>query len=454
MSGNDKFSDFFNTSWLNYTGRTLQQESGEGWQQSVHPDDVARCTKIYNESFESRQPFVAEYRLRRFDGVYRWILDNAVPRYDPEGKFIGFISACMDIDDEKKFNEKIQASELLFKTITNISPVGLWMTDAQGNINFVNDTWINWTGISLENQYNFGWLDTVLPDDKELMYKQFMSNMPTMQKFTYEFRFKSSSGQVRWGLSEGFPYFDDNGNFGGYAGSVTDITDRKQNEILKNDFLAVASHELKTPLTSIKAYSQLLSKTYEKVNDAFLKNGLTKVETQVNKMTKLVADFLNLSKLESDKFSVELEKFDINELVRDIASDIQMVAINHTIVLERRRPVFVIADKEKISQVVTNLLNNAVKYSPEDKNIQVSLKEEDGWVRVSVIDKGIGIKPGEHEKIFQRFYRSAFNDNISFSGFGIGLYISAEIIKKHNGKIGVVSEEGRGADFYFMLPTV
>ena len=276
MSGNDKFSDFFNTSWLNYTGRTLQQESGEGWQQSVHPDDVARCTKIYNESFESRQPFVAEYRLRRFDGVYRWILDNAVPRYDPEGKFIGFISACMDIDDEKKFNEKIQASELLFKTITNISPVGLWMTDAQGNINFVNDTWINWTGISLENQYNFGWLDTVLADDKELMYKQFMSNMPTMQKFTYEFQFKSSSGQVRWGLSEGFPYFDDNGNFGGYAGSVTDITERKQNEILKNDFLAVASHELKTPLTSIKAYSQLLSKTYEKVNDAFLKKWIDK----------------------------------------------------------------------------------------------------------------------------------------------------------------------------------
>lgn len=275
-----------------------------------------------------------------------------------------------------------------------------------------------------------------------------------MQKFTFEFRFKSSSGQLRWGLSEGFPYFDDNGNFGGYAGSVTDITERKQNEILKNDFLAVASHELKTPLTSIKAYSQLLSKTYERANDAFLKNGLTKVETQVNKMTKLVADFLNLSKLESDKFSMDLEKFDINELVRDIASDIQMVAINHTIVLERRRPIFVIADKEKISQVVTNLLTNAVKYSPEDKNIQVTLKMEDGWVRVSVVDKGIGIKPGEHEKIFQRFYRSAFNDNISFSGFGIGLYISAEIIKKHNGKIGVVSDEGRGADFYFMLPVV
>ncbi|HEX6193677.1 MAG TPA: PAS domain-containing protein [Chitinophagaceae bacterium] len=454
MSGNDKFSDFFNTSWLNFTGRTLQLESGEGWQESVHPEDLARCIKVYNESYELQQPFVIEYRLRRFDGVYRWIVDNAVPRYDQEGKFIGFISACMDIDDEKKFNEKLQASELLFKTITNISPVGLWMTDAQGNNNFVNDTWINWTGITLENQYNIGWLDPVLPEDREIMYSQFITNMPTMQKFTFEFRFKSSSGQLRWGLSEGFPYFDDNGNFGGYAGSVTDITERKQNEILKNDFLAVASHELKTPLTSIKAYSQLLSKTYERANDAFLKNGLTKVETQVNKMTKLVADFLNLSKLESDKFSMDLEKFDINELVRDIASDIQMVAINHTIVLERRRPIFVIADKEKISQVVTNLLTNAVKYSPEDKNIQVTLKMEDGWVRVSVVDKGIGIKPGEHEKIFQRFYRSAFNDNISFSGFGIGLYISAEIIKKHNGKIGVVSDEGRGADFYFMLPVV
>lgn len=454
MSGNDRFADFFNTRWLNFTGRTLGEERNEGWQENVHPDDLEHCTTVYRESYVAQRPFTVEYRLRRIDGVYRWILDNAVPRYSHDGEFIGFVSACMDIDDEKKFNEKLQANELMFKTITNVSPVGLWMTDAEGTNNYINDTWLNWTGISLNESPVYGWMEPVMAEERDSIHQQFLASLALRQKYSAEFRFLHKDGQVRWGLAEGFPYYDDSGYFGGYAGSVTDITERKQTELLKNDFLAVASHELKTPLTSIKAYAQLLSQTYEKANDAFLKNGLMKMENQVNKMTKLVADFLNLSKLESEKFRLDLELFDINELVREIAIDIQMVAINHTILLERKRPVFVTADREKISQVVTNLLINAVKYSPEDKNINVSLKEADGWVTVSIADKGIGIKAGEHEKIFQRFYRSEFNNNISFSGFGIGLYISAEIIKRHNGKIGVISEEGKGADFYFQLPVV
>ncbi|HEX5653106.1 MAG TPA: PAS domain S-box protein [Chitinophagaceae bacterium] len=328
MSGNDKFSDFFNTSWLRFTGRRLEQEIGEGWQEGVHPDDLENCITVYNHSFSKQQAFDIEYRLRRYDGDYRWIKDNAVPRYSPDGRFIGFISACMDIDDIKKMSQQ------------------------------------------------------------------------------------------------------------------------------KDDFLSVASHELKTPLTSIKAYAQLLSRTYEKANDAFLKNGLGKVENQVNKMTKLVTDFLNLSKIESDKFRLHPERFDISSLVAEIAADIQMVAINHTFILNRSQPVYVLADKEKISQVITNFLNNAVKYSPEEKDIQVTTQVNANWVTVSVADQGIGIKPDEHDKIFQRFYRSEFNNNISYSGFGIGLYISSEIIRRHQGKIGVISEVGNGAEFYFKLPVI
>jgi signal transduction histidine kinase len=102
--------------------------------------------------------------------------------------------------------------------------------------------------------------------------------------------------------------------------------------------------------------------------------------------------------------------------------------------------------------VLANFLNNAIKYSPDDKNIGVAVSKEGMNIRVSVTDKGIGIKPEEHEEIFQRFYRSKFNNNISFSGFGIGLYISAEIIRRHNGNIGVESSEGKGSTFYFTLP--
>jgi|GEM_PF-697336 len=452
MSGEDKFSDFFNTSWLDFTGRSIEQERGDGWLASVYPEDVNFCREIYERSYAARRPFNIEYRLRRKDGVYRWISDNAVPRFDGNGEFIGFISACRDIEDEKRFNLRLQESELLFKTITNVSPVGLWMTDETGRNNFVNDTWIQWTGMALERQFANGWMRVVIAADQEYVSKKFQQAFNSRKPFHAEFRIKRKDGQVRWVLSEGSPYFDIEGNFAGYAGSVGDITERKEDEIRKNEFLAVASHELKTPLTSVKAYTQLLASTYQKTNDNFLKNALGKVENQVNKMTKLVGDFLNLSKIESDNFELDTEIFDMSKLAREVVSDIQMVAVNHRIRVLDGEVVKVNADSEKIAQVVTNFLNNAIKYSPEEKEITVYVSRENEKARLAVTDKGIGIKPEEHQKIFQRFYRSRFNQNISYSGFGIGLYISAEIIQRHEGSIGVESEEGKGSTFYFTLP--
>ncbi|MBC7946366.1 MAG: PAS domain S-box protein [Chitinophagaceae bacterium] len=452
MSGTDKFADFFNISWLNFTGRTMSQESGDGWLEGVHPDDRPRCVAVYNEAHAKEQAFAIEYRLRNRHGLYRWISDNAVPRVTPEGKFIGFISASRDIDDEKRFNEKLKESELLFKTITNVSPVALWMTDAGGKNNYVNDTWLEWTGMAQERQHDRGWMSSMIEADREGVGRHFNICFEKREVFSAEFRYKRKDAEVRWVYSEGSPYYDIDGVFAGYAGSVVDITERKQDEIRKNEFLAVASHELKTPLTSVKAYAQLLASKYEKTQDAFLNNAVLKIDNQVNKMTKLVGDFLNLAKIESDKFQLNTERFAIMELVKEISYDMQLVSGQHKIVVEQREEVEVVADREKIAQVITNLLNNAVKYSPEDKNILISVGRKNGQAKVSVIDKGIGIKREEQEKIFERFYRSKFNNNISFSGFGIGLYISAEIIRKHSGDIGVESEFGKGATFYFTLP--
>jgi signal transduction histidine kinase len=171
-------------------------------------------------------------------------------------------------------------------------------------------------------------------------------------------------------------------------------------------------------------------------------------------MTKLVSDFLKLSKIESGKFQLNPDGFELGELVNEIAGDIQMVAASHKIIVEKAAPARVQADRERISQVLTNFLNNAVKYSPDNKEINVRMKRSPGYVTVMVEDRGIGIRKDEHQKIFERFYRASANNNTAFSGFGIGLYISAEIIRRHGGTIGVDSEEGRGSCFYFTLPSV
>lgn len=247
------------------------------------------------------------------------------------------------------------------------------------------------------------------------------------------------------------PIKNNKGTIIGASKIARDITDKKRDEQRKNEFLAVASHELKTPLTSIKAYAQLLTRTYRTKDDSFLVNALSKIENQVNKMTNLVGDFLNLSKIESDKFEIKIKSFDLQDLIDEIASDMQFVSLNHRILVKDKKPVEVLADRERIGQVITNLLTNAVKYSPEKETIIISTTHRNDSIRVMVEDKGIGIGPEEHDKIFQRFYRSKFQENIS-SGFGIGLYISAEIIRRHNGKIGVESDAGKGATFYFTLP--
>lgn len=452
MTGNEKYAGFHNTSWLNFTG--IKHEHGyiHDWTEAVHPDDLENYLSIYENAYRNQEPFHREYRLRRFDGQYRWISDHAVPRYDNHNNFIGFISACMDIDDEKSFNERLRASELLFKTIANVSPVALWMTDDQGRNNFVNETWLEWTGKPMEEHMDDGWLSAVVDSDRQHVIDICTRSLQRREHFLVEFRLNRKDGQVRWMVSEGGPYYSIEKEFCGLAGSVADITERKQQEMQKNDFLAVASHELKTPITSIKAYTQLLGKTFEKTDNDFVKNALVKMENQVNKMTKLVSDFLKLSKIESGKFQLDPEMFDINELVREIAGDIQMVSSSHRIAVNTIAPSVVNADRERVSQVITNFLNNAVKYSPDNKDILVNVIREDDSVKVMVQDRGIGIRKEEHQKIFERFYRANGSANTSFSGFGIGLYISAEIIRKHGGRIGVDSEEGKGSCFYFALP--
>jgi PAS domain S-box-containing protein len=452
MSGNEKYAGFYNTSWIQFTGRSAEHEHLEQWHEAVHPDEVAEYMRVYDHAFNDQEPFQREYRMKRHDGQYRWISEHAVPRYDNAHNFIGFIGAARDIDDEKRFNERLQASELLFKTIANVSPVGLWMTDVNGKNNFVNDTWVEWTGISIDEHYDEGWIAAVLEADKGYVLDVCKKSFEARENFAVEFRVKRKDGQTRWMLSEGGPFYNNDKQFAGIAGSVADITERKQEEILKNDFLAVASHELKTPITSIKAYTQLLAKTYEKTENEFLKSALVKMENQINKMTKLVSDFLNISKIESGKFQLNIESFDLSKLVTEVASDIQLVSVNHNILVKETEPVFVHADRERIAQVITNYLNNAVKYSPDNKQITVKIQSTGKYVTVSVADKGIGIRQEEHKKIFDRFYRAEANTNTAFSGFGIGLYICAEIIRRHGGETGVKSTEGKGSVFYFTLP--
>jgi two-component system sensor histidine kinase VicK len=291
----------------------------------------------------------------------------------------------------------------------------------------------------------------VHPDDKEIVINAFDEAYNT-GVYHYEVHIIWSDGSLHWISTKGKQTSDAEKNNIRILGTVLDITESKSDEIRKNDFIAMASHELKTPLTSIKSYIQILAKKLVNTEDNFVINALSKANFQVNKMTDLIHGFLDLSRLESGKLQLKWDQFDINELINDTITEFTQAANSHIINFEPLGILNINADRDKIGQVISNFLSNAIKYSPRGSTITITSKTTDCGISVSVSDLGVGIKPKDQKKLFQRFYRVDSEKTMTVSGFGIGLYLASEIIQRHKGKIGVESAEGEGSTFHFSLP--
>jgi PAS domain S-box-containing protein len=248
------------------------------------------------------------------------------------------------------------------------------------------------------------------------------------------------------------PIQDSNGEITGASKIARDISEKKQDELRKSDFIGMVSHELKTPLTSLTALVQVLQIKLEKSDDPFIGSALMKANLQVKKMGKMISGFLDVSRLESGKIIIDKQEFNLEELILEILSEAELTVSSHQILLEPCQALSIHADRDKISSVISNLVSNAVKYSPKGKTITVRCEVMENNAVVSVKDEGMGIKARDIDKLFERYYRVDTNHTRHISGFGIGLYLSAEIIQRHNGRIWVESESGVGSTFYFSLP--
>jgi signal transduction histidine kinase len=248
------------------------------------------------------------------------------------------------------------------------------------------------------------------------------------------------------------PIRDNQGNIIGASKISRDISEQKRDEQRKNDFIGMVSHELKTPLTSLTAILQVLQAKMSKSEETFIPGALERANVQVKKMAKLINGFLNVSRLESGKFMIVKEKFKLDELLDEIISETELTLAQHVIHFDNCDSVQVYADRDKIGSVVSNLMSNAIKYSPGSGIVDVRCRVEGRRAIVSIQDYGMGVKRHEREKLFDRYYRVQGGSANLISGFGIGLYLSAEIIRHHDGEIWVESEYGHGSTFYFSLP--
>jgi len=258
------------------------------------------------------------------------------------------------------------------------------------------------------------------------------------------------TGEEKWVRATGRVFEDQHGNATEYSGLFIDITEQKLDELRKNDFIGMVSHELKTPLTAINGFVQVLQRKAKKDEDNYAIIALDKAHSQIRKMTTMINGFLNVSRLESGKLLIEKSNFNLDELLKETIEETYISQSSHQIILNPTCNVVLNADRDKIGNVISNLISNGLKYSDNGTRLEVTCKLHDTQVEIQIKDEGIGIKPDDIEKLFERYYRVQGNHTIS--GFGIGLYLSAEIIERHGGRIWAESEEGKGSVFHFTLP--
>ncbi|WNI37242.1 response regulator [Chryseobacterium sp. SG20098] len=317
-----------------------------------------------------------------------------------------------------------------------------------GTVDFVNGKWYEYS----DSEQNF---PEIYPDDPDIT-EEFERCRKKGKALELEVRIKNVvSGNYRYHLLRVTPVFDE-GRIKNWVGTFTDIDDQKKVEKEKDEFLSIASHELKTPLTSIKAYVQLLERKLKLDKESSEAGFVAKVQGQIEKLNTLITDLLDVSKIENGKLKINKKPVNLENLINNAIETIIQTHDQREVKIERhgtKPDILIPLDEIRIEQVLINFLTNAIKYSPDNNQVIVTtfVDEEAEEVRVNVTDFGIGIPDFKQDAVFKKFYRVE-ESSLQFQGMGIGLFICSEIIKQHHGSVGVSSIVDEGSTFYFTLP--
>ncbi|SEM34702.1 hybrid sensor histidine kinase/response regulator [Chryseobacterium taichungense] len=318
----------------------------------------------------------------------------------------------------------------------------------KGTVDFVNCKWYQYSKSAKE-------FPETHPDDFNIR-EEFERCRKKGTALELEIRIKNiESGNYRYHLLRVTPVYDGD-IIKNWVGTFTDIDDQKKVEKEKDEFLSIASHELKTPLTSIKAYVQLLERKLKLDKESAEAGFVTKVQDQIEKLNTLITDLLDVSKIENGKLKINKKPTNLENVISNAIDTILQTHDENRVKIKRdgiKPDILIPLDEIRIEQVLINFLTNAIKYSPKNNQVIVTtfVDEEEQEVKVNVTDFGIGIPDFKQEAVFRKFYRVE-ESSLQFQGMGIGLFICSEIIKQHHGNIGVSSKVDEGSTFYFTLP--
>lgn len=449
-----------NVSYVNPSGIKLMgfdslAEARRHNSEYVMPDNASLVNETIYNALMTEGMWSGEVNLRNFKtnevipafGTTMLVYDSLTQQ--PQGR----ATIVRDLRPERAARKALMESEQLFRNIATALPLILWMSNTKGEITFINQKWVEFLGLPPKDHFDGAiWHNAIVEEDVTKTVQAYYHAMQTATTLSMEYRVRRLDGRIVWTYSIGQPQFDAQGTYTGFLGYTIDISSQKELQRQKDEFIGIASHELKTPVTSIKAYAQLLKEMFAKHGETLETQMLTKMDGQITKLTTLIGDLLDVTKIQAGKLQFNDAYFNFDKLADEVVEDLQRTTNRHQIIRKFDTIGTVYGDEHRIGQVITNFLTNAIKYSPNADTIVVTTRKTNNEVQLSVQDFGIGIPQDNLEKVFEQFYRVSNNKQHLYPGLGLGLYIAAEIIRREGGRIGVESTEGKGSLFYFVLP--
>lgn len=392
-----------------------------------------------------KNKFTGEDRILYVDYFYQ-------PLTDLNGQITAVLATVLDVTEKVRSRNIIEEAEAKLRLAIDSSELGTWFIDAQSRTLTASARLKEIFGFYSDEEMSLqAAFDQIMPEYRDGVIAGLDSAIITGSSFDMEYSLKGyRDGNIRWVRSTGKLYSKDAFSKANFSGTVQDITQRKLEEQRKDDFLSIASHELKTPVTTLKASLQLLKRYRDNMLHPMVPRLVDQSNASVLKITGLIDDLLNTTRTNEGQLHLRYRQFNIYSMLDACCTHIR-IREKYELILQGNKELMIEADEARIDQVVVNFVNNAVKYAPDQREIYLIIEDLGDHAKISVKDSGPGIPADKIPHLFERYYRADYS-GVQYSGLGLGLYISAEIIRKHRGKIGVDSELGKGSTFWFTLP--
>lgn len=418
----------------------------------IHPEDCLLVRETLRRGHIEGIPWQIDYRLLLPDGTLKFVQSKGEPIIDERGKVLKVLETILDESDRVRAEKSRQRSEEQLQSIADALPVLIAYIDAQQRYRYNNRTYETWygksrtslQGVELQEAIGAANYQQILP---------YVEMTLTGKAVTFETQFTSPQGKPYWIDATYIPDFALDGEVKGFFSMIIDITERKAVEQMKNEFVSIASHEMRTPLTAIHGVMKLLNTgrlgeltaSGQKMADMALRNS--------DRLVRLVSDLLDLERMESAADKIEPQQCDSVELIQQAVDTLKPTTEERQIKLETdARSLAVCADRDRILQTLSNLIDNAIKFSPPHSIVTISCQQRGSDVLFTVSDRGRGIPLDKQETIFERFQQVDASDSRQKGGTGLGLSICRHIVEQHGGKIWVESVPGEGSKFFFSLP--